>query len=274
MSKLTFDKLLKEYISKLEIDYKDNLENSKHPIFSVIQNTFTRLRNKYYYSWFCVGFTFIVILFLLYYYFFIQASINLIILLFFFVILFATHYIVVIYVIKLPDLSDVNAIGDRVLLVREKIKNYDFDFHTVKEMISDINNIYYFERIAYLKRYYELTYNAANKKFKEDPSPLEKYLTLRLIIKDLDVPIKDEETKYLIASLLRVGSEELTNNNTKYKLIDKILFDDFLSNSNLKKSEIENIKILKEEVDCIYKRMKNTLITVESLKNKLSKNIF
>ena len=44
MSKTEFKELLEEYTSNLEKDYDSNQTgNSKHPIFSVIQNTYQKL---------------------------------------------------------------------------------------------------------------------------------------------------------------------------------------------------------------------------------------
>jgi len=42
---------------------------------------------------------------------------------------------------KTPDLVDITSLGDRILLVREKIKNFEFDYYVVKEMIIDIDKI-------------------------------------------------------------------------------------------------------------------------------------
>ena len=49
MSKTKFKELLEEYISNLEKDYDSNQkENSNHPVFSLIQNTYQKLEDKYY----------------------------------------------------------------------------------------------------------------------------------------------------------------------------------------------------------------------------------
>ena len=56
MSKTQFKELLEEYISNLEKDYDSNQTgNSNHPVFSVIQNTYQKLEDKYYYR--KLGFT-------------------------------------------------------------------------------------------------------------------------------------------------------------------------------------------------------------------------
>ena len=56
MSKTEFKELLEEYTSNLEKDYNSNQTgNSKHPVFSVIQNTYQKLEDKYYYR--KLGFT-------------------------------------------------------------------------------------------------------------------------------------------------------------------------------------------------------------------------
>jgi len=50
MSKPVFKELLEEYISNLEKNYDSNQkENSNHPIYSLIQNTYQKLKDKYYY---------------------------------------------------------------------------------------------------------------------------------------------------------------------------------------------------------------------------------
>jgi hypothetical protein len=56
MSKMEFKELLEEYTSNLEKDYDSNQkENGNHPVFSLIQNTYQKLEDKYYYR--KVGFT-------------------------------------------------------------------------------------------------------------------------------------------------------------------------------------------------------------------------
>jgi len=56
MSKPEFKELLEEYISNLEKDYDSNQKgNSNQPIFSLIQNTYQKLKDKYYYR--KLGFT-------------------------------------------------------------------------------------------------------------------------------------------------------------------------------------------------------------------------
>ena len=50
MSKTQFKELLEEYISNLEKDYDSNQTgNSNHPVFSVIQNTYQKLEDKYFF---------------------------------------------------------------------------------------------------------------------------------------------------------------------------------------------------------------------------------
>ena len=66
MSKTEFKELLEEYISNLEKDYDSNQkENSNHPIFSLIQNTYQKLKDKYYYR--RLGFTLTYFLFCIVY---------------------------------------------------------------------------------------------------------------------------------------------------------------------------------------------------------------
>ena len=65
MSKTKFKELLEEYISNLEKDYDSNQTgNSNHPIFSVIQNTYQKIEDKYYYR--KLGFTLTYFLFCMY----------------------------------------------------------------------------------------------------------------------------------------------------------------------------------------------------------------
>ena len=67
MSKPEFKELLEEYISNLEKDYDSNQkENSNHPVFSVIQNTYQKLEDKYYYR--KLGFTIMYFLWNCYFY--------------------------------------------------------------------------------------------------------------------------------------------------------------------------------------------------------------
>jgi hypothetical protein len=49
MSKPEFKELFEEYISKLEKDYDFDIKgNRNQPIFSLIQNTYQKLKDKYY----------------------------------------------------------------------------------------------------------------------------------------------------------------------------------------------------------------------------------
>jgi hypothetical protein len=54
-----------------------------------------------------------------------------------FLILLFFH-LVVTKLIKTPDLVDITSLGDRILIVREKIKNFDFHYMVVKEMIISV----------------------------------------------------------------------------------------------------------------------------------------
>jgi hypothetical protein len=54
-----------------------------------------------------------------------------------FLILLFFH-LVVTKLIKTPDLVDITILGDIILIVREKIKNFDFHYMVVKEMIISV----------------------------------------------------------------------------------------------------------------------------------------
>jgi len=126
MSKTKFKELLEEYISNLEKDYDSNQTgNSNHPVFSVIQNTFQKLEGKYYYR--KLGYTLscflICIIYLAITIVFPSLPMAFFIVLPFLILLF--FYLVVTIFIKIPDLVDITSLGDRILLEREKIKNFD-----------------------------------------------------------------------------------------------------------------------------------------------------
>ena len=146
MSKTEFKELLEEYTSNLEKDYDSNQkENSNHPVFSLIQNTYQKLEDKYYYR--KLGFTLMYFLSCIIYLaitiVFPSLPLAFFIVFPFLILLF--FYIVVTKFIKTPDLVDITSLGDRILLVREKIKYFDFDYFVVKEMIIDIDKIYHLE---------------------------------------------------------------------------------------------------------------------------------
>jgi len=267
MRKLSFNSFLNEYIVRLESNLQNNPSN--HPLFSLVKSTYTGIRNKYLY----ILISEIVFLMFLvgsfYYFIFIKNDDNLFGYIVLHSIFFTLYLIIVFRYIRIPDFEDIDALSDRVFWVRDKIKNYPFEYKEVKDMILNIDSIYFSERIAYLKRYHELVSSDISKPRKDDPSSLEKYLCLRLIVDELKTTQKDEESRLLVASILRVGSKELVNNETRFNLIDKILFDDFLDNIDLKKSEKVNVEKLYKELDKAWHRFNNALKLIESLKTKI-----
>jgi len=148
MRKQKFKEILEEYISDLEKDYDFDIKgNSNHPTFSLIQNTYQKLKDKYYYR--KLGFTLTYFLFCIVYLgitiVFPSLPLTLFIISPFLILII--FYLVVTKLIKTPDLIDITSLGDRILLVREKVKNFDFDFFVVKEMIIDIDKIYHLESL-------------------------------------------------------------------------------------------------------------------------------
>ena len=271
MSKTQFKELLEEYISNLEKDYDSNQTgNCNHPTYSLIKNTYQKIEDKYYYR--RLGFTLTYFLFCVVY---IAMTIALpslpltFFIVFPFMILFF-FYIVVTKLIKTPDLVDITSLGDRIFLVREKIKYYDFDYLEVKEMIIDIDKIYHLERLAYLKRYYELmkpTFNGnKNKSTNYESNPVERLIAIDQIIETTKIPIQNEERTLLLASILRISDSDFPNVKTSLNVINKIKNKEELKNSELKK--IETIKeSLRNTITILQVATKNT----ENLFNTLDK---
>jgi hypothetical protein len=266
MSKMEFKELLEEYTSNLEKDYDSNqTDNSNHPVFSLIQNTFQKLEGKYYYR--KLGFTLIYFLFCIIY---LAISIALpslplvFFILFPFIILFF-FYIVVTKLIKTPDLVDITSLRDRILLVREKIKYYEFDYHEVKEMIIDIDKIYYKEGFAYLKKYFELmkpTFNGnKNKKTNYESNPFERLIAIDQIIETTKIPIQNEERALLLSSILRISVSDFPNVKTSLNVINKIK-----NKEELKDSELKKLKIIKESL--------RNAITILQVATKNTENLF
>ena len=266
MSKPDFNELLEEYISSLEKDYDSNqTENRNHPIFSLIQNTYQKIEDKYYYR--KLGFTLTYFLFCLIY-----LAITIVFpslpLAFFIVspfMILLLFYILVTNLIKIPDLVDITSLGDRVLLVREKIKYYDFDYHEVKEMIIDIDRIYHLERIAYLKKYYELmkpTFNGnKNKNTNYESNPVERLIAIDQIIETTKIPLQNEERSLLLSSLLRISDSDFPNVKTTLNVINKIK-----NKEELKDNELKKIEAIKES-------LRNT-ITILQVATKNTENMF
>jgi ribosomal protein S17E len=266
MSKTEFKELLEEYISNLEKDYDSNQkENRNHPIFSLIQNTYQKLKDKYYYR--KLGFTLTFFLFCIIY-----LAITIVFpslpLAFFIVspfLILLILYLVVTKLIKTPDLVDITSLGDRILLVREKIKNFDFDYFVVKEMIIDIDKIYHLERLAYLKKYYELmkpTFDGnKNKNTNYESNPVERLIAIDQIIETTKIPIQNEERALLLSSILRISDSDFPNVKTSLNVINKIK-----NKEELKDSEIKKIDIIKES-------LRNT-ITILQVATKNTENLF
>ena len=266
MSKTKFKELLEEYISNLEKDYDSNQTgNSNHPTYSLIKNTYQKIEEKYFYR--KLGFTLTYFLFCVVY---IAMTIALpslplaFFIVFPFLILFF-FYIVVTKLIKTPDLVDITSLGDRIFLVREKIKYYDFDYLEVKEMIIDIDKIYHLERMAYLKKYYELmkpTFNGnKNKSTNYESNPVERLIAIDQIIETTKIPLQNEERTLLLSSILRISDSDFPNVKTLLNVINKIK-----NKEELKDSELKKIEAIKES-------LRNT-ITILQVATKNTENLF
>lgn len=266
MSKTQFKELLEEYISNLEKDYDSNQTgNCNHPTYSLIKNTYQKIEEKYYYR--KLGFTLTYFLFCVIYMAMTIALPSLplaFFIVFPFMILFF-FYIVVTKLIKTPDLVDITSLGDRIFLVREKMKYYDFDYLEVKEMIIDIDKIYHLERLAYLKRYYELmkpTFNGnKNKSTNYQSNPVERLIAFDQIIETTKIPIQNEERTLLLSSILRISDSDFPNVKTLLNVINKIK-----NKEELKDSELKKIEAIKES-------LQNT-ITILQVATKNTKNLF
>lgn len=266
MSKTQFKELLEEYISNLEKDYDSNQTgNSNHPTYSLIKNTYKKIEDKYFYR--KLGFTLTYFLFCLVY---IAITIALpslplaFFIVFPFMILFF-FYIVVTKFIKTPDLVDITSLGDRILLVREKIKYYDFDYLEVKEMIIDIDKIYHLERLAYLRKYYELmkpTFDGnKNKNTNYESTPVERLIAIDQIIETTKIPLQNEERTLLLSSILRISDSDFPNVKTSLNVLNKIKNKEELKDSELKK------------IDAIKESLRNT-ITILQVATKNTENMF
>jgi ribosomal protein S17E len=266
MSKMEFKELLEEYTSNLEKDYDSNQkENSNHPVFSLIQNTYQKLEDKYYYR--KLGFTLMYFLSCIIYLaitiVFPSLPMAFFIVFPFFILLF--FYLVVTKFIKTPDLVDITSLGDRISLVREKIKNFDFDYFVVKEMIIAIDKIYHLERIAYLKKYYELmkpTFDGnKNKNTNYESNPVERLIAIDQIIETTKIPIQNEERALLLSSILRISDSDFPNVKTSLNVINKIK-----NKEELKDSEFKKLELIKES-------LRNT-ITILQVATKNTENLF
>ena len=266
MSKMEFKELLEEYTSNLEKDYDSNQkENSNHPVFSLIQNTYQKLEDKYYYR--KLGFTLMYFLSCIIYLaitiVFPSLPMAFFIVFPFFILLF--FYLVVTKLIKTPDLVDITSLGDRISLVREKIKNFDFDYFVVKEMIIAIDKIYHLERFAYLKKYYELmkpTFDGnKNKNTNYESNPLERLIAIDQIIETTKIPIQNEERVLLLSSILRISDSDFPNVKTLLNVINKIK-----NKEELKDSEFKKLELIKES-------LRNT-ITILQVATKNTENLF
>ncbi len=266
MSKPEFKELLEEYISSLEKDYDSNQSgNSNHPTFSLIQNTYQKIENKYYYR--KLGFTLTFFLFCLIYLAItiVFPSLPLVFFIVFPFMILLFFYIVLTKLIKTPDLVDITSLGDRILLVREKIKYFDFDYLEVKEMIIDIEKIYHLESLAYLKKYYELmkpTFNGnKNKNTNYESNPVERLIAIDQIIETTKIPIQNEERTLLLSSILRISDSDFPNVKTSLNVINKIK-----NKEELKDNEFKKIEAIKES-------LRNT-ITILQVATKNTENLF
>ena len=271
MSKTKFKELLEEYISNLEKDYDSNQTgNSNHPTYSLIKNTYQKIEDKYYYR--KLGFTLIYFLFCVVYISITIALPSLPLAFFivfpFMILLF--FYVIVTKLIKTPDLVDITSLGDRILLVREKIKYYNFNYIEIKEMIIDIDKIYHLERMAYLRKYYDLmkpSFNGnTNKSTNYESNPVERLIAIDQIIETTKIPLQNEERTLLLSSILRISDSDFPNVKTSLNVINKVKNKEELKDRELKK--IESIKeSLRNSITILQVATKNT----ENLFNTLDK---
>jgi hypothetical protein len=271
MSKTKFKELLEEYISNLEKDYDSNQTgNSNHPVFSVIQNTFQKLEGKYYYRklGFTLSYFLICIIYLAITIVFPSIPMAFFIVLPFLILLF--FYLVVTIFIKIPDLVDITSLGDRILLVREKIKNFDFDYFVVKEMIIDIDKIYLLEQLAYLRKYYELMKPSfdgnKNKSTNYESNPIERLIAINQIIETTKIPIQNEEKVLLLSSILRISDTNFQNVKTSLNVLNKIK-----NKEELKESELKKLEIIKESLSNTITILQVATKNTEKLFNTLDK---
>jgi hypothetical protein len=248
MSKTPFKELLEEYISNLEKDYDSNQTgNSNHPVYSVIQNTYQKLEDKYYYRKLGFTLTFFLICILYLAITIVFPSLPLPFFIVFPSLILLFFYLIETKFIKTPDLVDITSLGDRILLVREKIKYFDFDYPEIKEMIIDIDKIYHLERLAYLKKYYELmkpTFDGnKNKNTNYESNPVERLIAIDQIIETTKIPIQNEERALLLSSILRISDSDFPNVKTLLNVINKIK-----NKEELKDSELKKIEMLKESL--------------------------
>jgi hypothetical protein len=264
--KMEFKELLEEYISILEKDIDSNQKgNRKQPIFSLILNTYQKLRNKYYYR--NLGFTLTFFLFCIIY-MAIAVAFPSLPLAFFIVFPFTIllfFYLIATVCYNVPDLVDITSLGDRILLVRDKIKNYDFDYLEVKEMIIEIDKLYHLERLAYLKKYYELmkpTFDGnKNKTTNYESNPVERLIAIDQIIETTKIPIQTEEKTLLLSSILRISDSDFPNVKTSLNVLNKIK-----NKEELKESELKKLEIIKESL--------RNAVTILQVATKNSENLF
>jgi len=263
---MEFKELLEEYISILEKDIDSNQKgNRKQPIFSLILNTYQNLRNKYYYR--KLGFTLTFFLFCIIYIAIAVAfpSLPLAFFIVFPFIILLFFYLIATMCSNVPDLVDITSLGDRILLVRDKIKNYDFDYLEVKEMIIEIDKLYHLERLAYLKKYYELmkpTFDGnKNKTTNYESNPVERLIAIDQIIETTKIPIQTEEKTLLLSSILRISDSDFPNVKTSLNVLNKIK-----NKEELKESELKKLEIIKESL--------RNAVTILQVATKNSENLF
>lgn len=212
----------------------------------------------------------ILTVFLFYYNFFINPTLNLVIQASSFFLVFVTFYLITHYFIKLPDIEDLNIIGDRILLVREKIKNFDFDFLTVKDMIVNIDNIYNTERMAYLKKYYELAKPAfdgnRNKNTNYESNPIDRMIAIDQIIDTTKIPIPLDEKELLLSCLLRFSYTNFSNVETLFRVLTK-----YKGKEELKENESSKLKVLRKSLGNTVNILTKATQSTEAIYSSLPK---
>jgi hypothetical protein len=164
-------------------------------------------------------------------------------------------------------------LNDRVLLVREKVKDFDYSLDEVKQLIINATKLKKAEIEIILQRYFTMIEPTFTKlpATNEYSSPVERMICLESLIEYTKIPISIKEKKILIASLLRIGDTEIDNHNFYIKLFNKILQKEELKDNEV--SKLNNLKsYIENSIGLLSKSSKMMNLVLDTIIDKTNYN--
>ena len=218
---LSYQQLQEEFSTILRKDFNENQDST--PISTILKSSIDAIEKDYYpkyFAGFLVAFCGLAFLFVSANYFILGVIIS-----FVWVMISMIGFFLLSGV---PTLKSIKVLKENVFLVCDSCKDTDFTAEDAILMLVNIKNKEEVKREILLQKYY----NLIESEFKENPivnsfsSPGSRLLCHEFINGASQIPISNNEYRYLIASTLRIGAGHLKNHKSKINIINEFLNSD------------------------------------------------